>query len=450
MNELIKKVNEDYTEIIKGMDENELKRDFEEFKKNLKENRVHAWGKVLPTYIKPYFLAAEQVDEFKEAVDVILDCQEKIINLYFEDEKYRHLYELKDTEKPLVEIPRKMKRNIYFSRVDAIMDGDSFKFLEFNCDSPGGAFFSDLQVSFLQKLKIMEKLAEKYEFIFEPARECVFQTLMKAWEDSGGEGTPYFAVAGNPNVANVEEFKLFAEYFEEKGYSSFFTDPWSLDYDGKILSKDGKPINLIYRRGVLKDYSTEPVKAKAVVDAYRDGNVCIVNPFSAKLGDNKNLFSVLTDEKMAFLFSEKEREVIKKHIPWTRIVKDGKTDYKGEEIDLISFLRENKDRLVIKPNSEYGGRGVVVGVDADEKAWEDKIEEALSKPNVVQEYVPIPVIEFPVFEPELKFSPKKININFFTFAGKYGGGFCRTSDSSVINVSAGGALVPFFVVKGKK
>ena len=100
---------------------------------------------------------------------------------------------------------------------------------------------------------------------------------------------------------------------------------------------------------------------------------------------------------MAFLFSEKEREVIKKHIPWTRIVKDGKTDYKGEEIDLISFLRENKDRLVIKPNSEYGGRGVVVGVDADEKAWEDKIEEALSKPNVVQEYVPIPVIEFPCF-----------------------------------------------------
>ena len=55
MNELIKKVNEDYTEIIKGMDENELKRDFEEFKKNLKENRVHAWGKVFPHILNLFF-----------------------------------------------------------------------------------------------------------------------------------------------------------------------------------------------------------------------------------------------------------------------------------------------------------------------------------------------------------------------------------------------------------
>ena len=57
------------------------------------------------------------------------------------------------------------------------MDGDSFKFLEFNCDSPGGAFFSDLQVSFLQKLKIMEKLAEKYEFILNRQENVSFKLL---------------------------------------------------------------------------------------------------------------------------------------------------------------------------------------------------------------------------------------------------------------------------------
>ena len=450
MDNLIKNINDDYSRIIRELDKNELKKEFQEFNKKLKENRVFARDKVLPTYIKPYFLSAEEVEKFKEAVDIIINCQEKVINLYFQDEKYRHLYELKEAEVPLVEIPKKVKRNIYFSRMDAIIDGSNFKFLEFNCDSPGGAFFADLQVSFLRELKIMKLLEKNYEFIYEPARECVLNTLLKGWEESGKSKKPAFAVVGNPDVANVEEFKLFAEYFEKKGYSSFFTDPWSLSYDGSSLTKEGKPIDLIYRRGVLKDYSSNQEKAKPVIDAYRDGNVCIVNPFSAKLGDNKNLLSVLTDKKMAFLFNEKEKEMISKHIPWTRIVKDCKTDYNEDEIDLIPFLRRNKDNFVIKPNSEYGGKGVVVGPDATQEVWEETIEEGLKSPKVAQEYVPIPVMEFPVFEPDLKFVTKKFNINFFTFAGKYGGGFCRTSDSSVINICAGGALVTFVVVKGKK
>lgn len=450
MDELIKNVNEDYSTLIKEMNRDELREDFKRFNENLKENRCLAMNKVLPTFIKPCFLSLRQVNTFREAVEVMIGCQEKVINLYFQDKKYRTLYELTENEVPLVEIPKKIKRNIYFSRMDAIMNGDNFKFLEFNCDSPGGAYFSDLQVTFLQELKIMKKLEEKYEFVFDPAREKVYETLMEAWDQYGRGGKPNFAVVGDPFVANVEEFKLFAEYFRDRGYSSFFTDPWSLNYDGKTLSKDGKPIDLIYRRGVLKDYSGDPKKAKSAVDAYRDGNVCMVNPLCAKLGDNKNLLSVLTDEKMAFLFTEKEREMIKKHIPWTRIVREGKTDYLGEEIDLIEFLRKNKNNFVIKPNSEYGGKGVVVGIDAEEDRWEETIKEGLTHPKVAQEYVPIPEMEFPVFNPDLTFQPKKVNTNFFTFAGKYGGGFCRTSDSSVINISAGGALVTFAVVKGRK
>ncbi|HPZ08758.1 MAG TPA: glutathionylspermidine synthase family protein [Candidatus Eremiobacteraeota bacterium] len=450
MNNLIKSVNADYDTIIKELDRNELKANVEDFNIKLKQNRVHAWGKVLPTFIKPYFLSAEQVEEFKKSVNIILTCQEKIINLYFQDEKYRDLYELKDTEIPLVEIPKKVKRNIYFSRMDAIMCGDTFKFLEFNCDSPGGAYFADLQVSFLKEIKVMKLLEEKYDFIFESSRDRVFETLMEAWEEFGLKKRPNFAVVGDPNVANVEEFKLFAEDFEKKGYSSFFTDPWGLHYTGEKLTKDGKDIDLIYRRGVLKDYSGEPAKVKPVVDACRDGRVCIVNPFCAKLGDNKNLLSVLTDEKMSFLFTEEEREMIKKHIPWTRIVRNCETDYKNEKINLLPFIRENRKNLVLKPNSEYGGKGVFVGPDCTDEDWEKAMETAKTSPYVAQEYVTIPVMEFPVFEPDLAYRPKKFNINFFTFGGKYGGGFCRTSDSSVINISAGGALVTFVVVKGKK
>jgi len=45
---------------------------------------------------------------------------------------------------------------------------------------------------------------------------------------------------------------------------------------------------------------------------------------------------------------------------------------------------------------------------------------------------------------------KKVNINPFALLGKYSGTITRVSDSSVINVSAGGGLVPTLSAARKK
>ncbi len=42
---------------------------------------------------------------------------------------------------------------------------------------------------------------------------------------------------------------------------------------------------------------------------------------------------------------------------------------------------------------------------------------------------------------------KKININPYAFLGKYSGTVSRYSDSSIINVSHGGGLVPTMCVR---
>ena len=448
MQDLLKAVNQDFIDLVKKCDvpSGSLSAEFADMQDKMLRKRCIAGDKVLPTFIKPIFFTTKQIAYFREIVNVLLTCQEKLINLYFESKDHRDLFELTETEKPLVEINSGLSRWIYFSRLDSIINEDKIMFLEFNCDSPGGAYYADIQTQCLLEISVMKELAKKYKFVIENYRPKVFETLMKAWEQFGGKDKPSIAVMGNPKVANVEEFRLFAEYFESKGYDSFFTDPWTLEYDGVKLTKDGRKIDLIYRRGILGDYSKHVEKAEPVVNAYKDGKVCFVNPLGAKLGDNKNLLSILTDEKMKFLFSGHELEVINKHIPWTRMVRECKTSYKDNEIDLISHIRDNKDNFVLKPNSEYGGRGVIIGIEADEKSWETEVEESLKKPMVVQEFVPIPEDQFPVFEPDLNFKPKKVNINFLTFAGQYGGGFARTSDSLVINVSRGGALATFIVL----
>jgi len=448
MQDLIKSINRDFIDLVEKCDDpkGSLASEFKEMQEKMSKKRCLAGDKVLPTFIKPIFFTTTQISYFRKIVEILLNCQEKLINLYFESKEHRDLFELTESEKPLVEINSGLERWIFFSRLDSIMSGDRLMFLEFNCDSPGGAYYADIQKECLLEISVLKELSRKYKFVIEKYRPRVFDTMMTAWDQFGRQGKPSIAVMGNPEVTNVEEFRLFAEYFASKGYDSFFTDPWTLEYDGKKLTKDGRKIDLIYRRGILADYSKHVEETKPVINAYRDGNVCFANPLGAKLGDNKNLLSVLTDEKMKFLFTSKEMEVIKKHIPWTRMVKECKTTYENKEIDLTTHIRNNKNIFVLKPNSEYGGKGVVIGIETSQNDWENTVDESLVKPMVVQEYVPIPEDEFPVFDPDLSFKPKKVNTNFLTFAGQYGGGFARTSDSLVINVSRGGALATFIVI----
>jgi hypothetical protein len=61
---------------------------------------------------------------------------------------------------------------------------------------------------------------------------------------------------------------------------------------------------------------------------------------------------------------------------------------------------------------------------------------------VVQEYVDIPTDHYPEIGSSVAVKEKYVNINPFALLEKYSGTITRVSDSSVINVSAGGGLVP--------
>src|SRR5258705_13717843 len=115
----------------------------------------------------------------------------------------------------------------------------------------------------------------------------------------------------------------------------------------------------------------------ALLDSCRAGAVCMVNSFRSKLIHKKALFAVLTDQRRATLFSSEEREAISKHVPWTRLVRQEKTDYFGKEIDLLEYIKQNLDRLVLKPNDDYGGHGITIGWDNDEVNWGEGLRSAL-------------------------------------------------------------------------
>ena len=46
--------------------------------------------------------------------------------------------------------------------------------------------------------------------------------------------------------------------------------------------------------------------------------------------------------------------------------KSGARTFDGKDVDLIPFILTNRERLVLKPNDDYGGRGIVLGWTVDD------------------------------------------------------------------------------------
>jgi len=130
---------------------------------------------------------------------------------------------------------------------------------------------------------------------------------------------------------------------------------------------------------------------------------------------------------------------------------DMKATYDGYTVNLYNFVSDNKDNLVLKPASSYGGKDVYLGRETDQQTWDKVIDDNIASEDwVVQQYVNIPQEIFPEITDNVKMKLKKVNINPFAFVGKYGGTISRVSDKSIINVSAGGGLVPTMRVVKKK
>jgi hypothetical protein len=251
--------------------------------------------------------------------------------------------------------------------------------------------------------------------------------------------------AGSPSVP---EFRIVCAAARAAGLEA--ADHVTLDalrYDGSTLHADGAPVQLVYRRALLEDLDQSDLVAAA-----RDGRVCIVNPFRARVANNKKIFALLGDPRFAHLVEGDEAEVIERTIPWTRILRPGRVAYGNWTIDLLPFIADNRERLVLKPASDYGGHNVALGMETPQAEWDAILDAHAAREDfIVQEYLPVPEEMFPTIEDgHVQMRLKHFNINPFGIGGRYAGSITRISDRAVINVSAGGGLLPSVIGRHKR
>jgi uncharacterized circularly permuted ATP-grasp superfamily protein len=137
-------------------------------------------------------------------------------------------------------------------------------------------------------------------------------------------------------------------------------------------------------------------------------------------------------------------------VPWTRNVEERKTLYGDLPVDLVPFILKYQERFVLKPNDDYGGRGIILGWQTNTSGWEQAVAEALQSPFVVQERIPIPQEPYPsMIDGRLQIYDRLLDTAPFIFYGDYMDGcLTRLSNDPLLNVSAGGgSSVPTFVVE---
>jgi hypothetical protein len=190
----------------------------------------------------------------------------------------------------------------------------------------------------------------------------------------------------------------------------------------------------------------------ALLHAYRSRAVCMVNSFRSKVIHKKALFAVLTDPRHSGLFTQQENAVIRSHVPWTRHVRSEKSDYFGRDVELLDFIRERRDHLVLKPNDDYGGHGIHIGWNTDAASWDQALQSAMQNGDyLVQERVPTAREVFPALGPDgsIAFAEQLVDLDPLLFDGRVGSAFTRLSFTELANVTSGGGMVPTFVIRTK-
>jgi uncharacterized circularly permuted ATP-grasp superfamily protein len=409
----------------------------------------------LCTVLRPRFLTAAQYAFLQRASTTLLAAFDRAYDRAIADAAFRSQFRLLDWEETLIEHHPGFRDPSPVSRLDAFFTHErgGLRFTEYNAETPAAAAYNDVLAEVTYGLPVMRLFLRGYEVRPQPARHLVMHALLESYRSwAGNRSKPRIAILDWREVPTYSEFVITQQYLSSQGFECVITDPREVEYrDGKLYAGD-MHVDLIYKRVLITELVERGGLDHPVVRAVRDGAVCMVNPFRCKILHKKASLAVLSDERNAAMFAESEQDAIAAHIPWTRVVEERRTEFHGEEIDLLEFALRNRQRLVLKPNDEYGGSGIVLGWDVDDAGWEAALRLAREEPYIVQERIALPEEAYPsLVDGRVVVSDRIIDTAPFCFHGGYVDGcLTRLSSDPLVNVTAGsGSSLATFVAESR-
>ncbi len=271
----------------------------------------------LSTVLRPRFLTLQQYTYMRRAIQPLLKGFGKISEAAVADPEFLDQFHLLDWEKELVQIDPGYSSHTPLSRLDAFFMTDSgeMRFTEYNAEVPAASAYNDVLTKVFLGLPVMGEFLHKYVVRSLMTRHDVLHVLLHAYKEWGGINRPNIAILDWREVPTYSEFQLFIRFFMGQGFECRIVDPRDVEYKNGSLYAGDFHINLIYKRVLITELIERGGIDHPVVQAVRDGNVCMVNPFRCKILYKKTSLAVLSDEQNAHMFSKTEMEAIQRPYP---------------------------------------------------------------------------------------------------------------------------------------
>jgi hypothetical protein len=427
----------------------------EEFLGRMRAEKLTFGDRVHCPFLRPFFISPADEQRVRVVAETVAELGERVAAAALKDPALLAQLHLRPEEERLVRLPVAATRASTASRLDAFLLPDLLKCAEYNGESPAGAGYSETLAEVFRDLPMFAPFSKRFDIHTYPLSAKLLDALVVTYLEWGGKSKrPQIAIVDWREVPTWTEFEILKARFEKLRVPVVLADPRDLVFDGKTLSAHGKKIDLVYRRVLINDIVARPQECQALVKAYEAEAVCVANSFRCKIPHVKAFFAVLTEEKNCKLFSKREHEVIRNHVPWTRVVEDTRTSHYSQTVELLSYIRSHRDNLVLKPSDEYGGSGVTLGWETNEKKWESTLEKAAAAVKsggeagcwIVQERIPVRRETFPYISQNNQMEMRDVLVDMapYLYRGKLCGYLTRLSATGLANVTSGGGQVPAF------
>jgi len=399
-------------------------------------------------FLRPHVLRRTQYETIKHAAETLAVAFEKIAIEALSDQTLMAFIALTPAEEEAARIEPGYSRLCVSSRLDAHASAKGLQFLEYNAESPAGIGDQMQLEKILFRLPALRHFLKTNSHWLPQPHRALLLSLLKAYREWGGqEDKPRIAIIDWENVPTRSEFRVLKDYFIAEGYPALIADPHDLEFNGDYLSAGGFRIDIVYKRVVIHEFLNEFGLNHPLVNAYRRGRVCMANSFRTKLAHKKATFAVLSDPAYQYLFDGAELEVVRKHIPWTRLARPSRVVFHGSEFDLQTLLLSDRGQFVLKPNDDYGGHGVVLGWETGLEEWREAVKAAFHKPYIVQERVVFEKTTIPAYSDRVYIDHLFVDFNPFLFQNEVEGALIRLSASSLLNVTSGGGQTALLVLE---
>ena len=464
----------------KATSSNELTQEYISFieeDKNDADSRRKSWNYILgssaqwdgqPVYIDyiPRFYSLQTYEFLKSKVEMLYGILSKIILEYKNNSSYRELFDFDERLVPLMCVDNGYQEPLPIARLDCFHNEETntLKFCEFNTDGTSGMNENREALNAIRQTEPYKRFSEAHQisnFDQELFDGWIDEFLQLYFQCNECVEKPNIAIVDFLENAALEEFKIYGELFQKRGYNFSVFDVRELSYDKKHLFGKNAPwgksncnIDVIWRRSVASDLLEHWDESSAYVNAILDQKVALIGGFSTNVVHDKQVFRVMRQPETLNLLSKEEQELVLECIPFTAFLD-------SDEVD-INDVKTNPGKWVIKPTDGYCSRGVIVGRDyvscfRSREIWESLIDEFLKKSRKLNqryllqencELFQTPSIALYGDEPDYTLAPKKYNnlTGLYLMGGKFSGIFTRKGPGSIILGREGGITAASLVV----